>query len=211
MRDSSNGAATGRAVQQRSIATRTALLDAAGRVFSRLSYAEARLRDISEEAGISQGSLYFHFGNKEDIATAVLEAQQEKMTSALASIIEGPESGLDKILILSEALALLMATDPIVQGGTKLSTQAGTGFESAAREPYFEWIRVATSLITQGVEDGSVHPGVNPGSAAEFVNQLFVGVQVLSELEDSWKSMPGRMHEALPHIVTVLGRAHPGS
>ncbi|MGK9148989.1 TetR/AcrR family transcriptional regulator [Plantibacter flavus] len=194
----------GRAQQQRSIATRSALLEAAGRVFSKRSFAEARLRDISTEAGISQGSLYFHFGNKDDIAEAVLAAQQERMAGPLQEVLESDLSGLDKILALSDGLSAIMATDTIVQGGIKLATQPGTGFEASAREPYFEWIQTAKMLITLGIEDGSISPTVDADSAAEFVNQLFVGVQVLSELDDVWKSMPGRMKAAQPFIVAVL-------
>ena len=51
------------------------LLEASGRVFSRLPYDQAKLKDISDEVGASQGSIYFHFGNKYDIAEAVLVVQ----------------------------------------------------------------------------------------------------------------------------------------
>jgi AcrR family transcriptional regulator len=195
---------TGRVPQQRSIATRSALLEAAGRVFSKRSFAEARLRDISAEAGISQGSLYFHFGNKEDIAEAVLAAQQERMAGPLEAVLSSDLTGLEKILGLSDGLAAIMSSDTIVQGGIKLATQPGTGFEAAAREPYFEWIQTAKMLIELGIGDGSIDPGVDPQGAAEFVNQLFVGVQVLSEIDDSWKSMPARMKGAQPYLIAVL-------
>lgn len=198
------GSSTGRAQQQRSVATRSALLEAAGRIFSKRSFAEARLRDIAAEAGISQGSLYFHFGNKEDIAEAVLAAQQERMTGPLAAVLASDLSGLDKILALSDGLSGIMATDTIVQGGIKLATQPGTGFEAAAREPYFEWVQTARMLVQQGIDDGSIDRGVDPESAAEFVNQVFVGVQVLSEIDDGWQSMPARMTRAQPFLVAVL-------
>ncbi|WP_449280826.1 TetR family transcriptional regulator, partial [Leucobacter sp.] len=74
--------------QQRGIRTRTALLEAAGRVFSRMEYDKAKLKDISDDAGISLGSLYFHFGNKDDVAAAVLDAQQERMTEVLSAVVE---------------------------------------------------------------------------------------------------------------------------
>ncbi|RGE19219.1 TetR family transcriptional regulator, partial [Leucobacter sp. wl10] len=57
--------------QQRGVDTQIALLEAAGRVFSRMEYDKAKLKDISDDAGISLGSLYFHFGNKDDVAAAV--------------------------------------------------------------------------------------------------------------------------------------------
>lgn len=200
-----------RAKQQRSIATRETLLDAAGKVFSQRSYADARLKEISEEAGISQGSLYFHFGNKENIAAAVLEAMQDQMAAVLTQVLDRPGSGLNKILDLCQELAELIASRPVVQGGILLSTQMGTGLETLGRDPYFEWVKIARSLLELGVEDGSIDTSVDVALAAEFVNQVFVGVQVLSGLADSWQSMPERMTAASRYITAALASDRLGS
>jgi AcrR family transcriptional regulator len=198
------GRRAARVVQQRSISTRAALLEGAARVFSRMPYAEARLRDVSDEAGVSQGSLYFHFGNKADIADAVLQLQQERMTSALTEVRARTARGLDSLLALTDALAEMIASDVVVQAGIKLGMQPGTGLEPEAKGPYFEWIDIAATLIRQGVEDGSVNPAVDVNSAAEYLNVVFVGAQVLSELQDSWQSLPDRVRRMRPHIVGVL-------
>ena len=44
-----------------------AILDAAEIVFARAGYDEANTHQIAEEAGISPGSLYQYFSNKEEI------------------------------------------------------------------------------------------------------------------------------------------------
>jgi len=198
---------TARAVQQRSVATRAALLEGAGRTFSRLPYSEARLKDIADESSISQGSLYFHFGNKSDVAEAILQLQQERMTSVLSNVAAGSGTGLAKLLALVEGLADLIASDQIVQAGIRLSTQIGTGLSEQAREPYLEWIRIAESLIVHGVEDGSLEPTTDITGAAEYVNYLFVGAQVLSEIDSNWSSFPDRAKKMRPYIVASLGSA----
>lgn len=190
--------------QQRSTDTREALIIAAGKVFSRLTYAEARLKDISEEAGVSPGSMYFHFGNKEDFAIAVLEAEQARMTQVLKAVVEQPKDGLTRLLSLGEGLAELISSDPVVQGGIKLSTQPGTGFEARARAPYFEWIRITETLLRDGIEDGSIGSEIDPSSAAQLLNEAFIGRQMLAELTDSWASLPTRMSELTTHIIKFL-------
>ena len=170
-----------------------------------MTYAEARLKDVSDEAGVSQGSLYFHFGNKADIAGAVLQVQQERMTSVLAEVRGRAEKGLDVLLSLIDNLAVMVAADVVVQVGIKLGMQPGTGLELEAKGPYFEWIEIAADLIRQGVEDRSISPAVDVNSAAEYLNVVFVGSQVLSELQDSWQSFPDRVQRMRPHIIAVLG------
>lgn len=184
--------------------TQRALLAAAGAVFSRMSYADARLKDIAEEAGISQGSLYFHFGNKDDVARAVLEVQQERMAQVLETVRELPGSGLDCVLRLFAGLADLIAADELVQAGIRLSMQPATGLEDDSSAPYAAWVDVAAALVQDGVADGSMAPDLDARASAELLNEIFVGAQVLSGLEDKWASLPRRVAAARAGIRTVL-------
>ncbi len=199
-----DGRRSARVVQDRSVATRADLLEGAARVFSRLPYAEARLKDVADESGISAGSMYFHFGNKVDLAQAVLHVQQERMTAALTEVLQHDANGLNSLLALINQMGQLIASDVVVQAGIKLGLQPGTGLETDARGPYFEWIEIAASLIRRGVEDGSIKPTLDAAAAAEYVNVVFVGAQVLSEIEDSWASLPDRLRRVTPHLVEFL-------
>jgi AcrR family transcriptional regulator len=73
---------TGRRVTPRSargIRTRAALITAARTVFERDGYLDARMSDISAEAGVASGSVYTYFTNKEEVFQAVVEEVQEEM------------------------------------------------------------------------------------------------------------------------------------
>jgi AcrR family transcriptional regulator len=55
-------------------ATRQALIEAACKLFMRDGYSATSIRTIAAEAGITGGSVYNHFANKEEIFTAVILA-----------------------------------------------------------------------------------------------------------------------------------------
>jgi AcrR family transcriptional regulator len=55
-------------------ATRQSLIEAACKLFTRDGYAATSIRSIAAEAGITGGSVYNHFANKEEIFTAVILA-----------------------------------------------------------------------------------------------------------------------------------------
>lgn len=59
--------------------TRESLIDAGRKVFERDGYLDARLSDISKEAGVAVGSFYVYFATKEEIFTAVLSQVQDEM------------------------------------------------------------------------------------------------------------------------------------
>ncbi|MGI9030405.1 MAG: TetR family transcriptional regulator [Ilumatobacteraceae bacterium] len=60
-----------RAPPTKSARTRARILDAAAGVFRQQGYA-ARLSDIAERAGIQTGSLYYHFGSREELLAEIL-------------------------------------------------------------------------------------------------------------------------------------------
>jgi len=59
--------------QERSLATRQELIDAARRIFVRDGFEAARLEDIAAAAGKTRGAFYSHFQNKEDAFFAIFE------------------------------------------------------------------------------------------------------------------------------------------
>jgi AcrR family transcriptional regulator len=63
----------------RGVRTREQLIQAARRVFEREGYLDARLADITTEAGTAAGSFYTYFSGKEEIFAAVLTEVQDEM------------------------------------------------------------------------------------------------------------------------------------
>jgi AcrR family transcriptional regulator len=59
--------------------TRAALVEAARAVFERDGFLDARIADITREAGVAVGSFYTHFSGREEIFAAVLAEVQEDM------------------------------------------------------------------------------------------------------------------------------------
>lgn len=182
--------------QQRAIETRESILVGAARVFSRMSYASARMKDIAESSAVSEGALYFHFGGKSQVALALLEQQQERMTSVLTDCLVAPGTGLSKLLSLVHGLGALMASDEIVQAGIRLDSEPEVEIAPVARTAYLEWIRIAKTLIQAGIVDGSINPTVDPEAGAEFANYVFVGAQVIAGKADDWASLPSRLAAA---------------
>ena len=51
--------------------TRQAILDAAGGLFQRLGYSGTSMQQIADEVGILKGSMYHHYGSKQEILYAL--------------------------------------------------------------------------------------------------------------------------------------------
>lgn len=93
-RDSGRTAGDSRIREQRSrgnAVSRESLLDAARSVFETCGYTSARVSDIVALAGLSHGSFYSYFGNKEDVFRAVADQVVRQIGSASASAYRGPD------------------------------------------------------------------------------------------------------------------------
>ncbi|TMZ52891.1 TetR/AcrR family transcriptional regulator, partial [Klebsiella pneumoniae] len=71
--------------QQRSRETVAAILEAAAQLFQRHGYTATTTNKIAERAGVSIGSLYQYFPNKEALLAALA---QEHLETATASLIQ---------------------------------------------------------------------------------------------------------------------------
>ncbi|MEJ2549991.1 MAG: TetR/AcrR family transcriptional regulator [Anaerolineales bacterium] len=71
--------------------TRQRLIQAAAELFATLGYARATTRKIAAEAGVSEVTLFRHFGSKKNLFAAVLEeyADTPDMRAALGSQFSG--------------------------------------------------------------------------------------------------------------------------
>jgi len=70
--------------------SRDRLLDAAAKIFRERGYVATTMRAIAKEAGIEAGSIYYHYGSKEELISAVLDfgitALLESLKKAIADL-----------------------------------------------------------------------------------------------------------------------------
>jgi AcrR family transcriptional regulator len=105
--------------QERSRQTVDVIIEAAAQVFERHGYAAGTTNRIAERAGVSIGSLYQYFPNKEAILAVLLERHaaeaEEVFGEVMQHVVENPHD-VDGILRdFVEAMVRLHASNPKLQ------------------------------------------------------------------------------------------------
>jgi AcrR family transcriptional regulator len=77
--------------QQRTVATRLALLESARRVFASQGFEASRIEDIAAETGHTRGAFYAHFSSKEDLFFALLEQETSRRVHQIRAAMESHE------------------------------------------------------------------------------------------------------------------------
>ena len=175
-----------RPMQQRAVETRQALMEAAAEVFDRDGYRAARISEILERSGVTQGALYFHFTNKLDLAQTVMREQGDSVVMP-----EGPD-GLQRLIDLCLLLARELQTNKLLRAGVRLAVeQEEIGFVDVA--PYQTWADVFREQLEAAARRGELRDTVDPERLATLLVGCYTGVQHFSRLRSQRSDLPERI------------------
>lgn len=194
------------AQQQRAAETKESLITAAAIVFGRQGYRATTLRDITREAAVTQGALYFHFDSKQELAEEVIRRQHALSSAVGASFLASSESGLTSIVRLSGQLATQILTEPVVRAGLRLSTESADDLAGAAAAPYRDWIGVCRILLERAVTVGETREGLDLDAAAELVIMSFTGAQFVSAALSNSEDLMERLKRIWPILLAGIVR-----
>ena len=92
----------GKATRSPTVAARCArrneeILEAAIRLFAKHGYADADLQVLADELGVGKGTLYRHFGSKQELFLAAADRVMQMLFKHIDAASEGIEDPLDRI------------------------------------------------------------------------------------------------------------------
>lgn len=129
--------------EDRTRATRTALVSAARRLFAQRGYDDVPADEIAKAAGVTRGALYHHFADKRELFEAVFEQLEEDLTADIAQIMAEDsrpiiQSGLQAFLDVCtqpEIVKIGLTEAPAVLGWSRwreIESKYGLGLVKAA-------------------------------------------------------------------------------
>jgi TetR/AcrR family transcriptional regulator, fatty acid metabolism regulator protein len=90
---------------------RSAILDAALRVFAKHGFAAARVSDIAAAAGVGKGTVYLYFESKEDLLMGVFEARVDEILSMIDEMVVSGVSPREGLRTFFDAALDLVASN----------------------------------------------------------------------------------------------------
>ena len=167
--------------QQRARETRTKILDAARKVFGDRGFGQATVEEFAAEAGVSNGALYHHFANKQELFKAILTVHMSDQHFDISAL--APASSLREVLerfasYWFEHLRKDHDADPLF---AEIWAQAAR--DPWARQAVTGFIRDGTSLIENGIrvgqEAGLIRPDVDRHAVATLIYATMEGLFLL--------------------------------
>ena len=111
---SSTTASGGRFAAGEDPSKREQILDGAWRMFKQKGFDAASMNDITREAGVSKGTIYVYFANKEELFAALIDRHRSEFADSMRDILAGTEEVRDGLRQFGTAFAnRLVCTDMI--------------------------------------------------------------------------------------------------
>lgn len=172
-------------IQQRAVATRAGLLEAARECFTRHGYAATGVAEICAAADVSKGAFYHHFASKQALFVALLNDWLAAL-DAQFNLIRSSTSGT--------VVALLQMADlmrPIFQEECEQLPILFEFWTQARRDPlvwqatiapYRRYQTLFADMIRQGIADGQLKPA-NAEHVAQMLVSLAIGMLLQAMLD----------------------------
>ena len=134
------------------------ILDAALKVFAAKGYAAARMEDIARQAGVTKGTIYLYFENKEAVFKSLVREEIGKALGTVTADIASFEGSSPFLLrlVMTTMFNVLIDSDKVVL--PKIVIAESANFPWLAEFYRFEVIELGlgllTGLIKRGIERG---------------------------------------------------------
>jgi AcrR family transcriptional regulator len=181
--------------------TRTKLIQAARKAFAAKGYAEASMDDLTAEAGLTRGALYYNFGDKKGLLQAVVDQIDAEMLARLRAAQDQAETAWQGFL--NEGIAYIeMALEPEIQRIMLLDGPAVLGDPS--RWPnQTACLRTTTQAIQALINEGTVK-AMDAEAAARLINGAALNAALWIAAADDPHTVFAKAVDAFRHLAVGL-------
>ncbi|MEU3472707.1 TetR/AcrR family transcriptional regulator [Rhodococcus sp. 05-340-1] len=189
--------------QARAEITRDTVLAGAANVFLRLGYANASLSEIISQSQVTKGALYFHFGSKEELARAVIDEGNTRLTTACQQFNDGRIPALEAAIGISYIVVDLSVSDPMVSAMLRLSHQIGD-YRGTEGNVMAGWSESFDRLAAKAIAQGDIDPNSDSRTIGSLVLEILTGVHMVAVATSTTEELPSRMERLWYYLLPAL-------
>jgi AcrR family transcriptional regulator len=170
--------------------------------------------ELSKELGMSKSGLFAHFGSKEDLQIATIEAAEEMFGKAIIKPAHAAAPGLGRLTNLLEGYIRYLE-QPIFSGGCFFAAAAAEFDDQPGRVrdrialSMRKWFGMIEAECRHAVEAGQLDPATDPEQLAfeleAFKHRANFGRRLMAD-QDAFERARRGIQNRLRSIVTPAGR-----
>jgi len=167
--------------------TRQFIIEKAAPVFNEKGFAGTSMSDLTSVTGLTKGSIYGNFENKDEVALAVFEYNFQLVSDYIKSKMSEKTTITEKLLVYPEVYRNFLSL-PFLQGGCPLANTATeaddnhTLLKAKAAEALHTWRESIDRLLKKGIELGEFKRNLDTTETVAVLAGLVQGAVLQTKL-----------------------------
>ena len=190
--------------------TKQFIIEKTAPVFNAKGYAGTSMNDLMEATGLTKGSIYGNFENKDEVALAAFDYNFGKVVTYLRQAIEARTSSIDKLLVYPETyrnflkLPFLKAGCPVLNTSTEADDTHPLLKEKAVNALKL-WKTSVEKHITTGIQKKEIKATTNASEFAAILMSLIEGAVMQAKVTGKHADLNTTM-DFLEKLIKDLNR-----
>jgi TetR/AcrR family transcriptional regulator, transcriptional repressor for nem operon len=189
--------------------TRQFIIEKAAPVFNKKGIAGTSLTDLTQATGLTKGSIYGNFKDKDDLAVSVFKYNISNIEAFFAHEMGKANTCAEKLLVYPRIYRKIYKL-MIDYGGCPIlntATEADDTHQSLCQlvaETVTRWKKQIIELIDLGKQEGEIQADTNPTAISEIIISLFEGGGILAKVtgeETYMKNTLDHMEKLIQSII----------
>ena len=142
--------------------TKKRIFEAALTIFTEKGYAGTTMDDVISAAGVSKGSIYWHFSSKQDLFSELFEYFFEGIKESYTAALESHAAPMEKIrLMIRETLTTVCAQIEVMRAFMEFFNigMKDAEFRSKFTRFYVDMTSILAEVIDEGIRGGDFAAG----------------------------------------------------
>ncbi|MBD3581335.1 TetR/AcrR family transcriptional regulator [Flavobacterium selenitireducens] len=188
--------------------TRQFIIEKSAPIFNKFGYAGTSMQDLTRATGLTKGSIYGNFANKDEVALEAFKHNVGKMSAFFESEMSQVNGYREKLLVYPKTYDAFF-TGNFIEGGCPVlntsveSDDTHPALKAQARKAFLNWKQSIANLIELGKEKGEFESSVNAESAAFTILALIEGGTMIAKLTEKEVHMQ-MITSHLTHFIETL-------
>lgn len=167
--------------------TRQYIIAQTATVFNEKGFAGTSLHDLTEATGLSKGSIYGNFRNKDEVALAAFDYNFQRVTDLIKGKILMRENSVDRLLVYPETYRDFMKI-PFLQSGCPILNTATEADDThpelrqRAIEAISFWKQSIENHVKRGIQRKEINAATDPTETAVVIISLIEGAIMQAKL-----------------------------
>lgn len=188
--------------------TKQFIIEKTAPIFNKNGYAGTSINDLTEATGLTKGSIYGNFENKDAVALAAFDYNHAQIVAAITARVKDRNNAIDKLKAYTAVFAELY-TLPVLEFGCPILNTAIEAddthgpLRNKAKGAIDKWYAGLEAIIKKGQENKEVKKSVNSREFAGAFIALIEGGVMLAKVTGRSDGLEAALKQARKMVTDI--------